>query len=260
MVLGGKAGTLLLAVLLGCRSEVKSPSARDEPSLPGMRADAAPLLDDRRDMEPMDAAPGTVRSPSDAMPGSQAMDDAATGTGWDAQTPVACEAVPQGSESGRAGPPSGLVFCEDGTHFVEQLPQRCERIGEDWTEWDSGRPVPCGPHIDCSSRMCDPVDGRCVRLSECTVDDDCDEGEACVCSGPVWHQYPRCLPADCRAGSDCASGSCGLSSDHCGSAESTHCHTERDLCRFNADCGYDEDCRFVEGAGRWECVGRTICE
>jgi hypothetical protein len=234
--------SLVLLFLLGCRSEANSPATPKDAkvSMPsgGSSQDAA-TLDGSRPSPVRDAA---------------APDPSAT----DASAPVGCAPVPQGSD----GPPSGLIFCEDGTHLVEELPSRCERIGVDWTTWDSGQPVPCEPHIAhwCSSKMCDPVDGRCVRLSECTEDDDCDDGEACVCSGPVWHQYPRCLPVGCRTSADCSSGSCGLSSDACGFAEQTRCHTQGDECHFNADCDVNQSCRYIDSVGLWRCDERISCE
>lgn len=264
LLLGVKRAILLVPVLCSCREEtslsVSEDAGRKPP--PARRSDGG---ESASSSHPTDSDSG----PDGASPIEPAETDAASGAiPTDANAPVACEPVPQSSEvDSRQPPPSGLAFCEDETRFVLDLPATCERIGEDWTQWDAGHPVRCEPHIAhwCSSHMCSPlegpVEGRCLRLSECTKDADCESGEACVCSGPEWHNYPRCLPAECRSSSDCPSGSCGLSSDACGLPGSTHCHTERDECRFNSDCsGVDEECRFLSSFGHWACAARTICE
>lgn len=158
-----------------------------------------------------------------------------------------------------AGARTGLLYCGGESQLVDDLPDRCERAGEDWTLWDGGRPVRCSPY-ECTSGMCDPADGStCLPLSQCVEDADCGAGEACVCTQ---RRFNRCLPATCRAATDCDGLSCGVSTDLCGLPESLRCHTPADECQLDTDCvkGGPQRCQYDEAAGNWRCQPQNVCD
>lgn len=80
----------------------------------------------------------------------------------------------------------------------------------------------------------------CDCVYACATDEDCATGM--VCGPPELSEnatYPRCVPAACKDGDDCASGECGLVDyfDGCGVVTELRCRdSKQDTCRGDGDC------------------------
>jgi hypothetical protein len=102
---------------------------------------------------------------------------------------------------------------------------------------------------------------------ECTTDADCASNAVCTCV-----QTPRaigiatntCVSASCRSDADCpATRGCGLSTQHGDGggefgAPGWYCHTAKDACTTDADCGVGQDgsaqsCAYGEASATWIC-------
>lgn len=89
----------------------------------------------------------------------------------------------------------------------------------------------------------------CV-YNEC--DDSCGPAARCEC------QYVRtCVPADCFSDAECGAGfrCAGSLALECGNLYPPvgyHCHTARDECQSDADCGLG-NCVFDTALGAWSC-------
>jgi hypothetical protein len=93
------------------------------------------------------------------------------------------------------------------------------------------------------------VANSCVHGGECRIDADCGPGGycspsqvgvLCVCPSPA-----LCDPGPCGSGS-CACG------DACGHAY--YCHTSRDACIDDSDCGPEATCNYDKLEKRWTCA------
>jgi len=132
---------------------------------------------------------------------------------------------------------------------------------------------PTGPLFTCNGDAeCDAgLNGRCVEgcciassrctYDQCTFDTDCPAGETCACHGSTYlpPSDSTCVAGDCRVDADCGAG-CGCSPSQqagCWGCLSYHCHTPRDLCVDDDDCGPENQgqfCVYSSDAGYWECV------
>jgi hypothetical protein len=143
--------------------------------------------------------------------GEIALDDASTRICNPVQQRTANSQIPEERET----PSSGLLVCDEGanlTFVVDQLPKKCELIGDAWPVGDAGTPVPC--NYDCASGWCDPVTNDCLLVSECTTDGDCSDGSVCLCSVTNGWGFNKCVAADCRRSDDCGAFACAVVLTH----------------------------------------------
>jgi len=120
----------------------------------------------------------------------------------------------------------------------------------------------CSMHSDCTA----DANGRCVigmagtycDYDECFVDGDCDADELCSCDGSYGGGGNRCVPANCRVGSDCTSGVCSPSYSCLlgGPPTGWYCRTAADTCVDETGCAAisGRRCAFNTGMGLWECA------
>lgn len=119
-------------------------------------------------------------------------------------------------------------------------------------------PSHCRVDTDCAARphgRCDLVSGLeqvappvCACVYDCGTDEDCREGETCVCIDG----FGRCVTSECRTGADCPSGQCGVARTTYGYGErqdQVACRTQGDACR--TDCGATDEC--VPTPTGWQC-------
>jgi hypothetical protein len=200
----------------------------------------------------------TMHVSTDDAGGETEVDDASTRTCNPVQQRTASSQIPKPGET----PSSGLLVCDEGanlTFVVDQLPKKCELIGDAWPSGDAGTPVPC--NYDCVSGWCDPVTNDCLLVSECTTDADCSDGSVCLCSVTNGWGFNKCVAADCRTSDDCGAFACAVSEDICQDPELITCHTPADECLTNSDCGDPRfRCAFASDVGAWRCSVRAICE
>jgi hypothetical protein len=93
---------------------------------------------------------------------------------------------------------------------------------------------------------------RCTCVYDrCATDADCRGSGPCQCNAADVGN--ACLLGNCVIDADCgAGGFCSPVVDPCtGLARAYVCHTRRDTCLDNTDCG--TVCTFVDADGRWEC-------
>jgi hypothetical protein len=72
------------------------------------------------------------------------------------------------------------------------------------------------------------------------------------------------MSGNCRVDSDCAGGYCSPSPGLCGTATGYYCHTAKDTCVNDSDCGkpstsFENLCAWSAADGRWECTMMPIC-
>lgn len=135
--------------------------------------------------------------------------------------------------------PSNDVICDDP---VPQYNDFGELNGYTWCA--RGIVIKTGP-ANCASP--DPV-------NPCNSDDDCGEGEQCLCGTPT-RSISRCVPAECTSGSECELGSCGVASvdNGCDLIERLSCFTENDMCRSAEDCDEFVSCFPLVIDDGWQC-------
>ena len=115
----------------------------------------------------------------------------------------------------------------------------------------------------------DGENGRCSqhRDIQCTYDACFDDsacgGYACECEGGWGADHNICLrQGNCLVNADCGDGGyCSPSFGDCGSYSGTvgyFCHTPQDECIDDADCGgepggFGNYCKFNPAVGHWTC-------
>jgi len=142
-----------------------------------------------------------------------------------------------------------------------------------WWRGDGGA---CRLNSDCDDRE----NGRCVLLYEtvdvystysvygceyaCGDDAGCENGQVCVHPDLTEAaSRSRCVKAECKSGSDCASGECGLVdfSDDCGQWTELRCRdVNADACHGDGDCVHLGDrysCRTELPGGAFKCLGQN---
>jgi hypothetical protein len=140
-------------------------------------------------------------------------------------------------------------------------------------DYDSGPPPTCLHDSDCTAG----INGRCetpefiplacqtaCSYDACASDSDCPAQVPCDCRTSASDNSANvCVTGSaCRIDSDCGSGgycspSAGYGSFHCETAY--FCHTAKDTCVDDTDCGSSQKCEFDTTAGIWACGGPT-CE
>lgn len=93
--------------------------------------------------------------------------------------------------------------------------------------------------------------------NECTTDEDCGQGFACVCDE---YAASVCVPAECHQDADCASGLCLVSpggyDDGCGERcpSGLYCERPNSTCEAESWCpGNGTWCAYVAERDRFEC-------
>jgi hypothetical protein len=133
------------------------------------------------------------------------------------------------------------------------------------TSADGGPLGPCASDLDCQDGG---VGGRCTPYDECQSDSDCGMGMLCVCHDSVYAAGAgnTCMAGDCRVDADCGPGGyCspvhGIDTN-CGNVAGYYCHTSRDECIDDSDCGgspLDSVCAWSAVDARWECQMADVC-
>ncbi len=129
----------------------------------------------------------------------------------------------------------------------------------------------CSKDGDCTSG----VNGRCENspggpagcfctYDTCSGDTECKTGELCVCHGSAYaYGGNSCMPGNCRVDSDCGTGgycSPAHGTADCGNVTGYYCHTPKDTCTNDSDCGSGLNvCTWSQTDGRWECQMALLC-
>jgi hypothetical protein len=159
-----------------------------------------------------------------------------------------------------AGAPTGYLRCADGAVNRDQVvPVDMAAYEDDLPacHGEEGSPD-CQEHSDCT----EAPEGRCVGQSNefvefcrctylCSRDSDCETDEVCLAPEANGTRYiwPRCVPAACITGADCASGECGVA----GSQYQSETHYALS-CRGAPgvdECRTDDDCSDEVGNVCW---------
>jgi hypothetical protein len=138
----------------------------------------------------------------------------------------------------------------------------------------AGAPLgPCASDLDCQDGG---VGGRCTpglsgcrcTYDECQSDSDCGMGMLCVCHDSAYAAGAgnTCMAGNCRVDTDCGPGGyCspvhGIGTN-CGNVAGYDCHTSRDKCIDDSDCGgspFDSVCAWSAVDARWECQMADVC-
>lgn len=120
----------------------------------------------------------------------------------------------------------------------------------------------CMLDSDCTEGL----NGRCVfgrfamcSYDECFDDNDCPNDTLCQCGSPDGLGN-RCMTAGCRTDADCPGSWCSPTFGSCGAYGGIiayQCHTPRDECLDDSDCGGGRQsqsyCAFDPTAGHWVC-------
>lgn len=114
------------------------------------------------------------------------------------------------------------------------------------------------PHGRCTSGA-GQIGTYCGCQYSCTSDDECGDGEVCVCGDAITtpHGGSICAPAACTKAADCGDQPCGVSSYHngCGRQVKLQCRGAEDACESATDCKGDQQC-VAAGEG-FSCRGRN---
>lgn len=147
-------------------------------------------------------------------------------------------------------------------------PERCGEKPDGWAK-PQAPPAPLYPtcRFEAGTTACDAIGAHCVDwmedmrvfssvcvVDECYTDDDCDGQHKCVC----WRAN-RCVPADCKSGTDCPDSQVCKPSLSCYGAKygfwNYSCTTRQDECSKDADCpGSDAFCGFDADTHHWKCM------
>ncbi|MCB9748632.1 MAG: hypothetical protein H6713_01365 [Myxococcales bacterium] len=153
-----------------------------------------------------------------------------------------------------ADAPSGFVRCADGFIHRASLEQCQEPQGVgDCAASDGGGD--CTADGDCVAA----AHGRCVQEGSypacwceygCARDDDCAEGQVCVCAGEGLGPRARCVPAACERDEACPEDQlCGVSAraDACGVISRALSCAPPGACHADLECP-DAACYASEGS------------
>jgi len=132
---------------------------------------------------------------------------------------------------------------------------------------DSGLLVPywCDKDSDCHDAQngrCDvfSLEGPCLCVYDlCYSDTDCETKTVCGCEARSGSN--ACLDGNCRVDDNCGVGGyCSPNPTPCGgTAQSYYCHTPRDTCLDDADCGSQRQCQYVQPDKTWQCFPLPLC-
>jgi hypothetical protein len=163
---------------------------------------------------------------------------------------------------------SGTELCDDGSLHLQ---------GNEACEQQYLPSCDCGDAAASDASLADAAsceDGgpaaTCLAQRGCTDNEDCAEGEICLCSAGYGapdaadsqrYDGNRCVPAECWSDSDCEPYGCFVSVG-CG-FEGVYCHTSDDLCHSDLDCeaygdGGRSHCAY--NGAYWECRERSSCD
>jgi hypothetical protein len=142
------------------------------------------------------------------------------------------------------------------------------------TSADGGPLGPCASDVDCQDGG---VGGRCTpgltgcrcTYDECQSDSNCGMGMLCVCHDSAYTAGAgnACMTGNCRVDTDCGPGGyCspvhGIDTN-CGNVAGYYCHTRRDECIDDSDCGgspLDSVCAWSVVDARWACQMAEVCQ
>jgi hypothetical protein len=170
-----------------------------------------------------------------------------------------------------AGTATGYEQCADGSVNRVSVVAVDKALYEDDLPACAAEPedAGCHEHADCT----EAAEGRCVGLINefvnycdctylCSLDSDCGADEICLApeANGTRYRWPRCVPATCTTGADCASGECGVA----GSQYQSEVHyalacrngPEVDACRTDEFCRQSDepgDVCWPDVDGAWRC-------
>lgn len=165
---------------------------------------------------------------------------------------VVCEgavpvAQPDGSWSGYNRCPDGTVHRVEAIACVLSVPQ-CDFL-EDSVSCTSDADCNLAPNGKCGHSVYADETGSstsCGCIYPCSTDQDCGDGQVCVCTGVVATDtpWPTCAVGGCITGDDCATQECGIApySDGCATYPTIACRLPTDPCRSSDDCPDLEQC------------------
>ena len=132
----------------------------------------------------------------------------------------------------------------------------------------------CHSDADCSEAG---PNGRCVVANgpptcfctsdSCTGDTACMMGQTCACHGSAYTAGlgNTCAPGNCRVDADCGHGgycSPSAATNTCGTLSGYYCHTPKDQCTNDSDCGTSQQgtmCIYSPSTGSWSCQQSGLC-
>jgi hypothetical protein len=132
----------------------------------------------------------------------------------------------------------------------------------------------CHSDADCSEAG---SSGRCIvpngpptcfcTWDSCTGDSECKTGQTCACHGSAYTAGVgnTCAPGNCRVDADCGSGgycSPSAATNTCGTLSGYYCHTPKDQCTNDSDCGSSAPgnmCIYSPSTGYWSCQQSGLC-
>lgn len=120
------------------------------------------------------------------------------------------------------------------------------------------------------------VNGRCIQdirgsvgcsctSDTCADDSACPTGQTCACHGsPYDGAGNHCVRGNCRVDADCGPGgwcSPTVTLSSCGQVAGYYCHTPKDQCVNDSDCGNGspQACGYDTTAGYWYCMPNGGC-
>jgi hypothetical protein len=96
----------------------------------------------------------------------------------------------------------------------------------------------------------------------CSTSKDCATGTTCSCGDFSQTPNSGCVQSNCSVDSDCgANGYCSpslIQEDCNGASEGIFCHTAKDQCNSDSDCG-DLHCMYIETEAKWMCSNLSAC-
>lgn len=167
-----------------------------------------------------------------------------------------------GQEPG--GDPSGLEVCEAKEGGALHRPEGAQcpaALADPICSEPTFDATACGPDLACGDgERCAQTDkDTCGCVPACETDDDCETGEACICTNDTSFHFDDgiyragCRPASCRVDADCGADALCVASRPCASIDAF-------ACRDDSDCT-DADCPkcVLDDGGAWTCANPS-CE
>ena len=145
-------------------------------------------------------------------------------------------------------PPNTPTMCSDANDPLGATTPGWCKNDSDCTNGEDGRcvAIPPGPAPNCG-----------CTYDACFSDGDCSANGVCACSGA--YSGNACIPGNCHVDADCGVGGyCSPSFHDCGFLVAYQCHTSKDQCVNDADCG-PYGCAYDPTMAVWACRIPAFC-